>query len=268
MNKLLISKHLTIWITLFILTLLWSCAPKTKKIELPEQPLLDLTKISQEFHKREQMFQSGIIKGNGWIFLPDHKKHKIRFILQWSFEDKEPAIRVVGFGPFGITLFEFLALNDGVYLMIPHKNITYYGEPEAFAGQRAANMAARQFAQVVNPWFQVNNIEIVNNPKPFIKANYAVDETLWPIIFEPTSLLPKTLKGPDIEANYGPEPVIMQNKPIMYPKNLDIHLTKMGISSKITIKNIREFPQELKDKAFDKARFLQFKLRPWQELFS
>jgi len=266
MNNPIQSKQIIILFSFCLVTVLLSCSPPSK-IKRPEKPVpWKIEEIDKEFKKRALIFKQGLIEGSAKLFYPDGYKQKIRFLIHWSLENKEPKVRVVGFGPFGITAFEFLAIDGAAYLMVPSKKTTYAALPKELAAHKGALIAARQFMQIINPWSQLEQIKIDPELKGLITGIYEVDGFKSIITFNPVNLMPIQLIGPEIEVNYS-DGLYLQDENIVYPKKIYIKLKHRSMTLEIKIKKVQPSPNAFDKKLFDKSRFLQFPVRPWQELF-
>ncbi len=258
----------TFFVSACMLAGLYSCAPKVPVARPPERPArIEIGHVSRQIHERGLLFRQGTMKGKGWLFLPDGHKQKVRFLLQWSFEKGSPMVRAAGFGPFGITIFDFLAFGNNAYLMVPSRSVTYSARAEDIKGSRAASAAARQFAQLVNPWFKVDNIEIHSSSKTVVDGTYTIDGARWRVVFDPATFMPVRLTGPEIIVEYGHEAIEAAGKAILYPKSMNIEIKDRPISLRLQIKSVKAAASGLDERVFDKSRFTQFQIRPWKELF-
>ncbi len=268
MKKVIECQHAFVLVSFCLAAVLLSCSPKVTKVPIPETSVsLGISQINEEVHKRAFLLRQGVMEGKGSLLYPDGHKQKVRFLIHWSFENELPKVRAVGLGPFGITLFEFLAVDGNAYFMVPSRNITYVASKKELAANKTALVAARQFVQIINPWFQLEQIEKGSDTKNRIVATYLIGSVENAVMFDSATFMPLKLVGPDIEVFYGADALHLEDGNIFYPKDMKIRLNNSTLSLEIEIKKVRLNSEGLDEGLFDIARFVQFTIRPWHELF-
>ena len=225
--------------------------------------------------------------------LNGRKQPSISCTLKWYGADRSQLLRLTGYGPFGITLFDCLLKDNTFLLSIPSHKATYFSDltqgidaqsrPGSISQNSRAASAAAQFRMALNPWNAAMTSRISEifcpgfNENPFLDSGSTepsnaslvcyssfVNQTRVWSAFDVNTLAPFAMETRDFKAYFNG---ILSDSGhslpcVKYPESIILILKKRDITIHISIKKISFNTITPWQAAFDRAPFMGLRLIP------
>ncbi len=205
----------------------------------------------------------------------DQNRPEIKGQLMWTRTHEGVLARVIGHGPFGITVFDCLVTEQSLYLFIPsHKAVYVSSINYKIKNVKKISALINEASWLLNPW-SVVRAQDVQMFQYMPRRGLEDDKNLFYISFfqkggsgwakfDRQTLSPISIENSEFQALYDDHVSLEDHAP--YPGKIRMKFKKMHLEIKIDLKDIQIDSLTPGDKVFSPALYLNQPLRPLMPL--
>ncbi len=173
-------------------------------------------------------------------------------------DDGEKRLRLRGYGPFGIALFDLLSDGKRAYIYLPRSQRLYSGKGFFTKfGKVDVGLAIRLIEALLNPWSPLRDKDTTNvycSQKGRICFKEKILSKTFRLIYFEDTLAPERFYSRDIFISFGYEKDFFESN---YPKKINFFIKDGPVKGNLVIYEVR-FNQRLDERLFDFEKFLSF----------
>ena len=168
----------------------------------------------------------------------------------------EKRLRLRGYGPFGIALFDLLSDGKRAYIYLPRSKKLYNGRGFFTKyGKIDVALAMRLIEALLNPWSPLREKDTTNancSQRGRICFRQRILSNTFSLIYFEDTLAPEKFYSKDIFIKFGYKQDFFENS---YPKRINFYVKDGPVKGDLVIYEVR-FNQRLDKRLFDLGRFL------------
>ncbi len=227
------------------------------------QPPERTGRVLEDLYTRAQFFRSITLSGRLKLTVKGHDLASVK-IRSWLLSTRSRRyMRIRGFAPFGITVFDFLSRGDNAYIYLPRAGkvlegsrfFTSYGSIDVKDGVKVME-------SLLNPWAPANSLVLQqvacskgNGGVVCLMGNFLSE----PFIFEylRDNLAPSRFYSADCDVSFSQG---LKTIPV-YPRQIRFRFYRAAVSGTLTISRVAVVDLSPKSPLFDQSPFLKWKRR-------
>jgi hypothetical protein len=272
MNKIICNFASAIAVALLACACLCGCAGKPEAPH-PPQPVTIITTGDILDAMNFQATRLTNLRAGIRLKLTIHEQTRpeIKGQLMWTRTREGVLARVIGHGPFGITVFDCLVAERSLYLFIPsHKAVYVSSINYKIKNVKKISALINEASWLLNPWSVVRAQDVQlfqympqrgleNDKNVFYIIFFHKGGSGW-AKFDRQTLSPISIENSEFQALYDDHVYLEDHAP--YPGKIRMKFKKMHLEIKIDLKDIQIDSLTPEDRVFSPALYLNQPLRP------